>query len=108
MWMPNSNVILCPTGGGHPDVDRIRSVHLHDLTIVLPYLYVIPLWLNTIPYNYIVRISFLCFSLSNFVYTICYMNLIFNFNSYSKLFHIVEIFIVTCTCLTTVIHYIRV
>ncbi|KAG7201439.1 hypothetical protein KM043_004199 [Ampulex compressa] len=46
MWMKSSDVTLCPSGGGHPDVERIRRAHRYDLEIVFPYLLIAPIWLR--------------------------------------------------------------
>ncbi|XP_034944483.1 uncharacterized protein [Chelonus insularis] len=49
MWMDDKNLPLYPCGGGHPDVDRIRVAHYHDLNMVMTFALIIPLWLHTSP-----------------------------------------------------------
>ncbi|KAK2582155.1 hypothetical protein KPH14_004514 [Odynerus spinipes] len=70
IWMKGGHVILCPSGGGHPAVDRIRSAHYNDLAIVLPYLLIVPIWLTTLPSFLTARTLMLCFATSNVLSTL--------------------------------------
>lgn len=74
--MKGSNVILCPNGGGHPAVDRVRSAHYNDIAIVLPYLLVVPIWLNTLPSFFMARTIMLCFATSNLLSTLMHLEVL--------------------------------
>lgn len=76
IWMKGSNVILCPNGGGHPAVDRVRSAHYNDIAIVLPYLLVVPIWLNTLPSFFMARTIMLCFATSNLLSTLMHLEVL--------------------------------
>ncbi|XP_078032986.1 uncharacterized protein LOC144467875 [Augochlora pura] len=75
MWMKGPNIILCPTGGGHKDVDRIRSAHRHDLGAALLYLLITPIWLCTSPPYPIARTILPCFAIASILYTIAHMEI---------------------------------
>ncbi|XP_043499818.1 uncharacterized protein LOC122522647 [Polistes fuscatus] len=76
MWMKGNHVILCPSGGGHPAVDRIRSAHYNDLAIVLPYLLIVPIWLDTSPSFFPARAIMLCFAISNIFSTLMHLEIV--------------------------------
>ncbi|KZC04136.1 PREDICTED: uncharacterized protein LOC107185802 [Dufourea novaeangliae] len=76
MWMKGPNIILCPTGGGHEDVDRIRSAHQHDLGTVLPYLLIAPIWLCTSPVFPVARTILPCFAIVSILYTLVHMEIV--------------------------------
>ncbi|XP_076221195.1 uncharacterized protein LOC143174276 [Nomia melanderi] len=75
MWMKGPNIILCPTGGGHEDVDRIRSAHQHDLGTVLAYLLITPIWLCMSPLFPVARMILPCFAIVNILYTLAHMEI---------------------------------
>ena len=76
MWMKGPNVILCHTGGGHEDVDRIRSAHRHDLETLLPYLLIMPIWLYTSPSFPLARTILPCFAIVSILYTLLHMRIV--------------------------------
>lgn len=77
MWMTKkADIILCPTGDGHPDVIRIRNAHRHDIETVLPFLVFTPLWLNVETCNLTVRVLIPGFALASILYTLVYMQLL--------------------------------
>lgn len=83
MWMKGPNVILCHTGGGHEDVDRIRSAHRHDLETLLPYLLIMPIWLYTSPSFPLARTILPCFAIVSILYTLLHMQIV-NAHRYCK------------------------
>ncbi|CAL7945887.1 unnamed protein product [Xylocopa violacea] len=76
VWLTGPGIILCPTGGGHEDVDRIRSAHRHDLETVLPYLLITPIWLSTSPLFPLARIIPPCFAIVSISYTLLHMKIV--------------------------------
>lgn len=76
MWLENPAVDLHPNGGGHPDVERIRSAHFNDVKIILPFLLITPLWLMSSPSSFIAKTVIRTFSLCKLLHTVCYMDLI--------------------------------
>lgn len=74
--MKGPNPILCPTGGGHEDLDRIRSAHRHDLETVLPYLLITPIWLNTSPMCPVAKTIPRCFAILSVSYTLMHMEIV--------------------------------
>ncbi|CAD6205038.1 GSCOCG00003112001-RA-CDS, partial [Cotesia congregata] len=76
VWMKNEKITLCVSGGGHPDVDRIRSIHFNDLTLIISWLLIIPFWLLTSP-KYTTAFVFMnLFLISKIFHTVLYMKLI--------------------------------
>ncbi|XP_043518204.1 uncharacterized protein LOC122532997 [Frieseomelitta varia] len=76
IWLEGSDVILCPTGGGHEDVDRIRSAHQYDLATVLPYLLITPIWLTTSPLFPLVRMILPGFAIISISHTLLQMKIV--------------------------------
>lgn len=76
MWMEEPNIILCTSGGGHTDVDRIRSVHFHDLKTIMSFLLLIPLWFTTSPSYTLANTIIRLYSISKILDSIISMNLI--------------------------------
>lgn len=76
-WMEGSDIILNPSGGGHPEVDRIRSAHHSNLEATLLFTIIFPLWaLCYQPSVLIFRFFTLLFVLSRFLYSILQTNLL--------------------------------
>ncbi|XP_071628391.1 prostaglandin E synthase isoform X1 [Temnothorax americanus] len=77
MWMTKKpDIILCPTGDGHPDVIRIRNAHRNDVETVLPFMVFTPLWLHVETCNSTVKILIPAFALASILYTLVYMQLL--------------------------------
>ncbi|OAD59455.1 hypothetical protein WN48_09093, partial [Eufriesea mexicana] len=83
MWLKGSDIILCPTAGGHEDVDRIRSAHQHDLETVLPYLLITPIWLSTSPLFPLARMILPGFAVVSILYTLVHTKIV-NAHGYCK------------------------
>ncbi|KAH0956417.1 hypothetical protein HN011_011820 [Eciton burchellii] len=106
MWMvKKSEIILCPTGDGHPDVFRIRRAHQMDLKTVLPFLIFTPLWLNIETCNSTVRLLIPCFGLSSIIYTLLHMKLLRTSVFYKHLFSITLYCILAYIYTITAIRY---
>ncbi|EFN85000.1 uncharacterized protein LOC105182768 [Harpegnathos saltator] len=103
MWMLKPDIILCPTGDGHPDVIRIRSAHRKDLETVLLFLVFSPLWLNVETCRSTVKILIPSFSLSSILYTILHMNLIQMSSFYKDAFSIILCLILTYICAIAIV-----
>ncbi|XP_033338767.1 uncharacterized protein LOC117227540 [Megalopta genalis] len=105
MWMKGPNIILCPTGGGHEDVDRIRSAHQHDLGTALLYLLITPIWLCTLPPFPVARTILPCFAIVSILYTLAHME-IGNPHRYCKtILAVVELCILICMSAMIVLCY---
>ncbi|XP_029035744.2 prostaglandin E synthase-like [Osmia bicornis bicornis] len=105
VWMKGSNTILCPTGGGHEDVDRIRSAHRHDLETVLPYLLITPIWLNTSPMFPVAKTIPRCFAILSISYTLMHMEIV-NVPRYCKtILFALEVCILTCMSAMSAVYY---
>ena len=104
-WLKGTDIILCPTGGGHVDVDRIRNAHQHDLEIVLPYLLIAPIWLNTSPLFPLARMILPAFAIVSISYTLLHMRIV-NAHRYCKiLLSTLELCILIYMSVTCLIHY---
>ncbi|XP_066583006.1 prostaglandin E synthase-like [Prorops nasuta] len=77
MWFKGSdNITLCPSGGGDPEVDRIRSAHRVDLEIVLPYLLIAPIYLYFETNLPLARLLMPIFATTSIFYTLSHMDII--------------------------------
>ncbi|XP_012264227.2 prostaglandin E synthase-like [Athalia rosae] len=76
IFVAEPGVILDPTGGGHPDIDRIRSVHRSDLEIVLPFLIITLIWLETSVPPSAVKSVLRWFTFSRICHSLFYMEII--------------------------------
>lgn len=104
-WLKGTDIILCPTGGGHVDVDRIRNAHQHDLEIVLPYLLIAPIWLNTSPLFPLARMILPAFAIVSISYTLLHMRIV-NVHRYCKIvLSTLELCILIYMSVTSLIHY---
>ncbi|XP_032677587.1 prostaglandin E synthase-like [Odontomachus brunneus] len=106
IWMLKPDVILCPTGDGHPDVMRIRSAHRKDLETILPFLVFSPLWLNVETCTSTVKILIPSFSLSSILYTILHMHLLQMSPSYKTVLSTTMYLILTYICSIATVRYI--
>lgn len=73
VWMKNDKITLCVKGGGHPEVDRIRSAHFNDLTLIIIWLFITPFWLLTAPDYTTAFFVMKLFMISKIVNTILYI-----------------------------------
>nr|ACE75382.1 hypothetical protein GIP_L5_0220 [Glyptapanteles indiensis] len=76
VWMKDGKITLCVNGGGHPDVDRIRSIHFEDLTLIISWLFVVPFWLLTSPDYTTGLVIMNLFVISKIFHTVLFMKLI--------------------------------
>lgn len=76
MFMKEPGVILDPTGGGHPDIDRIRGAHRSDVETVVPFLLIVLIWLETYPSLFTVKLILRSFSIARIIHGIIYMDII--------------------------------
>ena len=76
IWFEGSDIILCPTGDGHKDVKRIRSVHQYNLVTVLSYLLITPIWLTTSPLFPVARMILPGFAIVNISHTLLQMKIV--------------------------------
>lgn len=76
MWLASTDIILCPTGGGHEDVVRIRNAHQHDLGIVIPYLLIAPIWLTTSPLFPMARLILPAFAVVSILRTLLHIKFV--------------------------------
>ncbi|XP_046435525.1 microsomal glutathione S-transferase 1-like [Neodiprion fabricii] len=76
MFIKEPGVILDPTGGGHPDIDRIRAAHRSDVETVLPFLLMGLIWLETSPSVDLVKLVIRSFSLARIFHGLFYMDVI--------------------------------
>ncbi|EZA54410.1 hypothetical protein X777_05640 [Ooceraea biroi] len=106
MWMVKKpEIILCPTGDGHPDVIRIRRAHQKDLKTVLPFLVVTPLWLNVETCNSTVKILIPGFGLCSILYTLLHMKLLQMSVSWKHFFSMTLYCILTYICTIAAVRY---
>ncbi|XP_012273734.1 uncharacterized protein LOC105696116 [Orussus abietinus] len=77
MWFTGSDVILCPTGGGHPEVDHVREGHRNDIEIIVTFLLIVPIWLSTNPSFHVAKTLLRCFPISKILHTALYMNIFY-------------------------------
>ncbi|XP_076245077.1 prostaglandin E synthase [Calliopsis andreniformis] len=105
MWMKGPNVILCPTGGGHEDVDRIREAHRHDLETVLPYLLITPIWLSTSPSFPLARMILTCFAIVSILYTLVHMQILNVHHYFKAILSALELSILIYISIASVCHY---
>lgn len=104
-WLKGTDIILCPTGGGHVDVDRIRNAHQHDLEIVVPYLLIAPIWLNTSPLFPLARMILPAFATVSISYTLLHMRIV-NVHRYCKIvLSALELCLLIYMSVTSLIHY---
>ncbi|XP_047370825.1 uncharacterized protein LOC124957695 isoform X1 [Vespa velutina] len=108
IWMKGNQVIMCPNGGGHPAVDRIRSAHYNDLAIVLPYLLIVPIWLNTSPCFFSARTIMLIFAISNILSTLMHLEIIEAPNLYHIVCRICCTAILMYICLSCMVRYLHI
>ncbi|XP_014479835.1 PREDICTED: uncharacterized protein LOC106747073 [Dinoponera quadriceps] len=106
IWMLKPDVILCPTGDGHPDVIRIRSAHRKDLETILIFLVFSPLWLNIETCISTVKILIPSFSLSSIFYTILHMQLLQMPPFYKVVLSTTMFLILTYICALATVRYI--
>ncbi|CAK9800320.1 hypothetical protein ANTPLA_LOCUS2378 [Anthophora plagiata] len=105
MWLKGPDVILCPNGGGHEDVDRIRSAHRHDLETVLPYLLITPIWLSTSPLFPVARAILPSFAIVSVSYTILHMKIV-NLHDYCKtILSVLQYSVLIYMSAVSVVHY---
>lgn len=76
MWLKNRDVRLHANGGGHPEVDRIRSGHYNDLAIVIPYMIIALFWLNTSPSSATASVALRAFPIFKIVDAALYLRLV--------------------------------
>ncbi|XP_076476316.1 uncharacterized protein LOC117159078 [Bombus vancouverensis nearcticus] len=76
MWFASTDIILCPTGGGHEDVVRIRNAHQHDLGIIIPYLLIAPIWLTTSPLFPMARLILPAFAVVSILRTLLHIKFV--------------------------------
>ncbi|XP_053974343.1 prostaglandin E synthase-like [Hylaeus volcanicus] len=105
VWMKGPDVILCPTGGGHEEVDRIRSAHRHDLETVLPFLLIAPIWLCTSPLFPVARSILSCFAFVSVLYTLMHMKIVNAPRKWKTIFSAVELCILIYMSSVSVLHY---
>ncbi|XP_070167513.1 prostaglandin E synthase [Polyergus mexicanus] len=106
MWMKKkSNIILYPTGDGHPDVIRIRSAHRKDLETVLPFIIFTPLWLNVETCNSTVKILIPGFALISILYTLVHMQFLQMSTSWKLYLSMLLYFILTYICAIAAVKY---
>ncbi|XP_076632285.1 prostaglandin E synthase [Colletes latitarsis] len=105
MWMKGPDIIFCPTGGGHEDVDRIRSAHRHDLGTVLPFLLIAPIWLSASPLYPVARSILPCFATVNVSYTLVHMEIVNVHRHCKMILSAVELCILICMSAMSVLHY---
>lgn len=70
------SVILDVSGGGHPDVDRIRAAHRSDVETVVPFLLMTLLWIETSPSACTVKLVMWSFLLARILHGIFYMDVL--------------------------------
>ncbi|XP_020292640.1 prostaglandin E synthase-like [Pseudomyrmex gracilis] len=106
MWMTKKpEIILCPTGNGHPDVERIRYAHQKDLETILPFLIIVPLWLNVETCNFIVRVLIPTFALANILYTSIHMQLLQMSSRWKSYSFMTMYSSLSYICITTAVEY---
>lgn len=106
MWMTKKpDIILCPTGDGHPDVIRIRSAHRHDLETVLPFIIFTPLWLHVETCNSTVKILIPSFALISILYTLVHMQLLRMSLSWKHYLPVILYCILTYICAIAAVRY---
>lgn len=106
MWMTKKpDIILCPTGDGHPDVIRIRNAHRHDLETVLPFIIFTPLWLHVETCNSTVKILIPGFVLASIFYTLVHMQLLRMSVLYKLFLSVILYCILTYICTITAVRY---
>lgn len=105
MWLSGPDVILCPSGGGHEDVDRIRSAHRHDLETVLTYLLITPIWLSTSPSFPVARLIPPCFAIVSISRTLLHVKIV-DLHRYCKtILSAVEFSILVYMSVESALHY---
>ncbi|XP_017883226.1 prostaglandin E synthase-like [Ceratina calcarata] len=105
MWFNGPDVILCPTGGGHEDVDRIRSAHRHDLETVLTYLLITPIWLSTSPSFPLARLILPCFAIVSVSRTLLHMKTVNLHRSCKTILSALEYSILIYMSVEAALHY---
>lgn len=96
VWMKNEKITLCVSGGGHPDVDRIRLIHFNDLALIISWLFIIPFWLLTSPEYTTAFVIMNLFLISKIFHTVLYIELIV-----SPIF--LKITVITCYALIIIV-----
>ncbi|XP_076178498.1 prostaglandin E synthase [Ptiloglossa arizonensis] len=105
VWMKGPDIILCPTGGGHEDVDRIRGAHRHDLETVLPFLLIAPLWLCASPLFPVARTILPSFAITSVLRTLVQMKIVNAPRCCETVLFVVELCILIFVSTVSTIHY---
>ncbi|KAF7994181.1 hypothetical protein HCN44_011450 [Aphidius gifuensis] len=104
-WIKNKNVELHIDGGGHPDLDHIRSAHFTDLKTMMPYLLIAPIWLTTSPTHFSANIILRIFPICKLIDTILYMKLNKNLTAVPAIFLTVCYVVIFYIGTSTLLHY---
>ncbi|XP_043280026.1 uncharacterized protein [Venturia canescens] len=76
MWLKNPKTKITSNFCCHPEVRHLRSGHLRNLEMIMPYLLMTPIWLSTSPSRLVAKIILHSFPIFAITDSLLYMNLV--------------------------------